>query len=79
MDVVATIGVDAHGQVHVAAAVDPQGRVIAERAITASTEQLGKFVEWVQSWPGKRQVAIEGAKRLRGGHLPSSSWPSAKP
>lgn len=62
MDVVTTIGVDAHSQVHVAAAVDPQGRVIAERAITASTQQLGEFVEWVQSLPGPRQVAIEGAK-----------------
>ncbi|GAA3719063.1 hypothetical protein GCM10022204_43980 [Microlunatus aurantiacus] len=47
MDVVTTIGVDAHSQVHVAAAVDPQGRVIAERTITASTQQLGEFVEWV--------------------------------
>ena len=62
MDVVTTIGVDAHSQVHVAAAVVPQGRIIAERGITASTQQLVEFVEWMQSLPGPRQVAIEGAK-----------------
>src|SRR6478752_4494555 len=62
MDVVTTIGVDAHSQVHVAAAVDPQGRVIGERAITANTQQFGEFVAWVQGLPAPRQVAIEGAK-----------------
>ena len=29
MEIVTTIGVDAHSQVHVAAAVDPQGRIVA--------------------------------------------------
>lgn len=62
LDVVTTNGVDAHSQVHPAAAVDPQGRVIAERAMTASLQHLGASAGWVQSLPAPRQVAIEGAK-----------------
>jgi transposase len=62
MEILSTIGVDAHSQVHVAAAVDPQGRVIAERTITASVRELSEFVGWVQTLPAPRQVAVEGAK-----------------
>lgn len=62
MEIFTTIGLDAHSQVHVAAAVDPQGRVIAERAITSSATELGEFVGWLQTLPAPRQVAVEGAK-----------------
>jgi transposase len=62
MEILTTIGVDAHSQVHVAAAVDPQGRVIAECAITANARELTGFLGWVQSLPAPRQVAVEGAK-----------------
>ena len=43
MEILTTIGVDAHSQVHVAAAVDPQGRVVAERAITANARELDRL------------------------------------
>jgi hypothetical protein len=43
MEILTTIGVDAHSQVHVAAAVDPQGRVIAEHAVTANARELAEF------------------------------------
>lgn len=62
MEILTTIGVDAHSQVHAAAAVDPQGRVIAECAITANARELADFLGWVQSLPAPRQVAVEGAK-----------------
>ena len=62
MTILTTIGVDAHSQVHVAAAVDPQGRVVAERAITANARELDRFLVWVQTLPAPRQVAVEGAK-----------------
>jgi transposase len=62
MEIVTTIGVDAHSQVHVAAALDPQGRVLDEHAITAGMKELDEFVAWVQTFPAPRQVAVEGAK-----------------
>ena len=62
MEILTTIGVDAHSQVHVAAAVDPQGQVIAECAITANARELTGFIGWVRSLPAPRQVAVEGAK-----------------
>ena len=62
MEVLTTIGVDAHSQVHVAAAIDPQGRVVAELAVAAGGKELDRFVGWVQGLPAPRQVAVEGAK-----------------
>jgi transposase len=62
METLTIIGVDAHSQVHVAAAIDPQGRVLAEHAITAGIQELGEFLAWVQTFPTPRQVAVEGAK-----------------
>ena len=62
MGVVTTIGVDAHSRVHVAAAVDPQGRVVAELAVAAGNREFDRFVGWVQGLPAPRQVAVEGAK-----------------
>jgi hypothetical protein len=40
MGIVTTIGVDAHSRIHVAAAVDPQGRLLAEHAITAGSRNF---------------------------------------
>lgn len=62
MEILTTIGVDAHSQVHVAAAVDPQGRVVSELAVAAGNEEFERFVGWVQGLPAPRQVAVEGAK-----------------
>lgn len=62
MEILTTIGVDAHSQIHVAAAVDPQGRVLDERSIIAGTQELEEFLGWVQTFPAPRQVAVEGAK-----------------
>ncbi|HEX8510768.1 MAG TPA: hypothetical protein VF635_14870, partial [Propionibacteriaceae bacterium] len=62
MGIVTTIGVDAHSQIHVAAAVDPQGRIVSELAVGAGNEEFDRFVGWVQDLPAPRQVAVEGAK-----------------
>ena len=51
MEILTTIGVDAHSQVHVAAAIDPQGRVIAEHAITANARELAGFLGWIRALP----------------------------
>src|SRR5688572_1571797 len=62
MEIRTTIGVDAHSQIHVAAAVDSQGRVLAEQSTLAEDQELDQFVAWVQTFPAPRQVAVEGAK-----------------
>jgi transposase len=62
MDMLTTIGVDAHSQVHVAAAVDAQGRTMAEFATGSTAAELDRFVGWVRSLPAPRLVAVEGAK-----------------
>ena len=73
MDVVTTIGVDAHCQVHMAAAVDPQGRVIAERAITANTQQLAEFVGWCKAC-GRRVRSRSRARKATAAYSASSCW-----
>jgi transposase len=62
MEILTTIGVDAHSQVHVAAAVDPQGRVLAEHSVSTGVTELEEFLTWLQTFPAPRQVAVEGAK-----------------
>ena len=62
MKEVITIGIDAHTQVHVAAAVDAHGRVIDTLAVGADRGELARMRAWIQTMPGPRQVAIEGAK-----------------
>ncbi len=62
MEIITTIGVDAHSQVHVAAAVDSQGRVVAEYTAGSAAAGLDRLVGWVQSLPAPRVVAVEGAK-----------------
>ena len=63
MQIATTIGVDAHSQVHVAAAVDPQGRVIAEHAITANPREIARFTS--DTYPAPRgESADEGAVDL---------------
>ena len=62
MNEVITIGIDAHTQVHVAAAVDAHGRVIDTLTVGADRGELARMLAWTQGMPGPRQVAIEGAK-----------------
>lgn len=62
MPEVVTVGVDAHTQVHVAAAVDEQGRVISQLESGTDRTELARMLEWIQALPAPRRVAIEGAK-----------------
>jgi transposase len=62
MEILSTIGVDAHSQVHTAEAVDPQGR--GDRRARDHCQRPGtRRVRQLGSNPaGARQVAVEGAK-----------------
>lgn len=62
MKEVITIGIDAHTQVHVAAAVDAHGRVIDTLVVGADRAELARRLAWIQGMTGPRRVAVEGAK-----------------
>jgi transposase len=57
-----TIGIDAHTQVHVAAAIDAHGRVLDELATGTDRGELARMLAWIQGFPAPREVAVEGAK-----------------
>lgn len=59
---VVTVGIDAHTQVHVAAAVDPRGRVVDQFETGANRSELARMLTWIQALPVPREVAVEGAK-----------------
>lgn len=59
---VVMVGIDAHTQVHVAAAVDPQGRVVDRLETGANRSELARMLTWIQTLPVPREVAVEGAK-----------------
>jgi transposase len=59
---VITVGIDAHSQVHAAAAVDLRGRVVAQLETGTDRSELGRMLTWVQSLPVPREIAVEGAK-----------------
>jgi transposase len=56
------IGIDAHTRVHVAAAVDEQGRVVDTAEVAADPSSLNTLVKWVATFDPDRLVAVEGAK-----------------
>ena len=53
-------GVDTHKQVHVAAAVDAAGRLLATAEFDAAPDGYGELAGWLQSWGAVRRVGVEG-------------------
>ena len=53
-------GVDTHKQVHVAAALDAAGRLLATAEFDAAPHGYGELASWVQSWGAVRRVGVEG-------------------
>lgn len=58
------IGVDTHTRSHSAAAIDGQGRVLAEIQIGAGPYELRRLARWIAEQGPERLVAIEGAHGL---------------
>jgi transposase len=58
------IGVDTHTRTHSAAAIDAQGRVLAEIQIGAGPDELRRLARWIAEQGPARLVAIEGARGL---------------
>jgi transposase len=55
--------VDAHKRTHTLVAVDPLGRKLAERTVTATTDGHLRAVEWAKQWPQAR-FALEDCRHL---------------
>jgi len=56
-----TVGVDAHKRVHVAVALDEQGRELEGWRGTNSERGWESFAQWLQGLGNERRVGIEGA------------------
>ena len=53
-------GVDTHKQVHVAAALDAAGRLLATAVFDAAPHGYGELASWLQSWGVVWRVGVEG-------------------
>ena len=51
-------GVDTHKQVHVAAALDAAGRLLATAEFDAAPHGYGELASWLQSWGAVRRVGV---------------------
>jgi transposase len=56
------VGIDPHSRVHVAAAVDEQGRLLGAIEVGASPSELARLQEWIERLPQPRLIAIENAR-----------------
>jgi transposase len=55
-----TGGVDTHLEVHVAAALDPLGRLIASESFTTDAKGFRELLEWLRSFGDVTKVGVEG-------------------
>ena len=55
-----TGGVDTHLDVHVAAALDPLGRLIGSESFTTDTKGYRELLEWLRSFGDVTKVGVEG-------------------
>ena len=53
-------GVDTHKQVHVAAALDAAGRLLATAVFDAAPHGYGELAGWLRSWGAVWRVGVEG-------------------
>ena len=55
---VITVGIDAHSQVHAAAAVDHRGRVVAQLETGTDRSELVRMLTWVQALPVLKRLGF---------------------
>jgi transposase len=68
-DVIVTVGVDTHTDVHVAAALDQAGRLLGTRAFSATTRGYARLATWVESFGLVDKVGMEGTGHFGAGLL----------
>ncbi len=64
-----TIGVDTHTDVHVAAVLDPAGRLLETRSFPATTRGYARLATWAESFGAVDNVGMEGTGSFGAGLL----------
>jgi hypothetical protein len=64
-----TVGVDTHADVHVAAVLDPAGRLLETRSFPATTRGYARLATWAESLGEVDKVGMEGTGSFGAGLL----------
>jgi transposase len=64
-----TVGVDTHTDVHVAAVLDPAGRLLETRGFPATTRGYAQLAIWAESFGMVGKVGMEGTGSFGAGLL----------
>ena len=64
-----TVGVDTHTDVHVAAVLDPAGRLLETRSFPAATRGYAQLAAWAESFGPVGKVGVEGTGSFGAGLL----------
>ena len=64
-----TFGVDTHTDVHVAAVLDPAGRLLETRSFPATTRGYAQLATWAESFGPVNKVGMEGIGSFGAGLL----------
>ena len=73
---VVTVGVDTHLDLHVAAVLDQNGRLLATQAFPASTRGYVALVTWAERFGPVERIGVEGTAPTGPG-WPGSCAPTA--
>ncbi len=68
-DVIVTVGVDTHTDVHVAAVLDQTGRLVGTRSFAATTRGYAQLATWIESFGPVDKVGMEGTGHFGAGLL----------
>ena len=68
-EVIVTVGVDTHPDVHVAAVLDPAGRLLETASFPATTRGYARLATWAESFGPVDKVGMEGTGSFGAGLL----------
>ena len=71
-------GVDTHKDLHVAAVVDEQDRVLATRCFATTRQGYGQMLAWMRSFGEVQRVGIESTGSYAPGSCASCSRPGSR-
>jgi hypothetical protein len=69
------LGVDTHGEVHVAAVISPLGKVPGTESFAATAAGYRQLLVWVRKRGAVRRAGVEGTGTF-GRASPATCWPS---
>ena len=72
------VGVDTHADVHVAAALDPLGRMLGRLEVGTSSHGYAQLLKWAQTFSPTATFGVEGTGAYGAAWLVSSSKQAAR-